>query len=210
MDAAEFAATYDVSRETLERLHILVDHLSRWTQKINLIAPGTLEDVWARHIADSAQLWELRPERCPSWIDLGSGAGFPGLVIAALSAETGVTAVTLVESDSRKAAFLTTAARHMGLHPKVLCARIETLREPPFSVVSARALASLPKLLDLAERLADSTTIFLFPKGRTARTELTDARRGWHIESTEIASRTEADATILRLTKIERQNAPNA
>jgi len=199
-------AHLDVSRETLERLRIFADLLTRWTRRINLVAPATVPEVWTRHILDSAQLWPLRPEPCPDWVDLGSGAGLPGLVIAALAAEGRLTAVTLVESDSRKSAFLITAAREMGLSPTVLTMRAEAVRLPPPAVISARALAPLPKLLDLAEPLIGPRTVCLFPKGARAHSELTAARAAWHTDVSEIASVTDPTATILRLQNIERRH----
>lgn len=206
MSEAAFLAQADVSRETLERLRIYVGLLLRWTARINLIAPGTAGQVWTRHILDSAQLWPLRPDPCPDWIDLGSGGGLPGLVIAALAAETGATAVTLVESDARKAAFLSTAAREMDVPATVIRERAERLRLPPPAVVSARALAPLDRLLDLAAHLIGPHTICLFPKGARAHSELTAARARWHTRVNEIASATNATATILRLHSIERRH----
>ncbi|MEO0622074.1 MAG: 16S rRNA (guanine(527)-N(7))-methyltransferase RsmG [Pseudomonadota bacterium] len=208
MDAATFRKAYGVSRETCERLETFAALLTRWTKRINLIAPKTLDTLWSRHIADSAQLWTLRPDACDTWLDLGSGGGLPGLVIAAIAAEETRIQITLVESDGRKSAFLATAAREMNLSPTIVTERIESLRLPKSSVISARALAPLPKLLELAAPHAAPETVFLFPKGRNARSELTEAQRHWHIEQTEIASRTEADATILKITRAERRHDP--
>lgn len=202
--AAEFAAAHDVSRETLARLETFAALLTRWTRRINLIAPSTLPDLWTRHIADSAQLFPLAPPEARRWLDLGSGAGFPGLVIAAIAAERAPgLAVTLVEADTRKAAFLAAAAREMGLAPEIRTERIEalTLAEPP-DVISARALAPLTDLCAHAARLGHPNTVCLFPKGARAISELTEATRHWHYHVTKIASCTDTAATILRLTDI--------
>src|SRR6202012_3891299 len=139
-----------VSRETLERLEALVGILARWQKTINLIGKGTLDDVWTRHILDSAQLLPLLPPEAKTLTDLGSGAGFPGLVLAALRPDLDV---VLVEADARKAAFLGEAGRKMGLpkQPKLLIGRIESLKPAKADVVTARALAPLTKLLLWAE-----------------------------------------------------------
>ncbi|GMG84986.1 16S rRNA (guanine(527)-N(7))-methyltransferase RsmG [Paralimibaculum aggregatum] len=203
MSPEAFARAFDVSRETLARLEIFARVLETWTRRINLIAPSTVPELWSRHIADCAQLWPLRPAGARSWVDLGAGAGLPGLVIAALAAEAGGPAVTLVESDRRKAAFLATAAREMGLAPAIRAERIEALALPaPPEVISARALAPLPALLAHAARLGGPETVALFPKGARADSELTAAAERWHYHVTKIASRTDGNATILRLTHI--------
>lgn len=207
MTPEEVASEFDVSRETLDRLRILADRLRLWTRKINLVSAATLPHVWARHIADSAQLFPLRPTPCETWVDLGVGAGFPGLVIAAMAADTDPRiSVTLVESDARKAAFLADAARAMDLAPTILPRRIESLDRLAPSVLSARALAPLPDLLAHAERIAGPETTLLFPKGASVDSELTAARHDWHITCHKIQSRTESGAAILRITGIERKS----
>lgn len=189
-----------VSRETSERLDLLAALVRKWTPRINLIAPATVAELESRHIADSLQLWDLRPATPRNWIDLGSGGGFPGLVIAACAPDL---PVTLVESDQRKAVFLRTAAREMGLAPDVICARIEAVPPRPFDVVSARALAPLDRLLPLARPFVAPGGVALFPKGRGADSELTAARAGWHIRAEAIPSRTDPAGTILRLLEFE-------
>lgn len=189
-----------VSRETAERLDLLAALVRKWTPRINLIAPATVAELESRHIADSLQLWDLRPATLRNWIDLGSGGGFPGLVIAACAPGL---PVTLVESDQRKAVFLRTAAREMGLAPEVICARIEAVPPRPFDVVSARALAPLDRLLPLARPFVAPGGVALFPKGRGADSELTAARTGWHIRAEAIPSRTDPAGTILRLLEFE-------
>jgi len=191
-----FAAAFDVSRETLGRLETFADLLTRWTRRINLVSPGSLPELWHRHIADSAQLAGLAPPEAAIWLDLGSGGGLPGLVVAALRPGT---AVTLVESDQRKAAFLRSAAFEMGLSVSVLARRIEDLPAGAPDVLSARALAPLPRLLSLAARCAGPETVLLLPKGGRAESELTAASADWHTEAEVIPSRTDRDGVILRI-----------
>ncbi len=206
----EFRREFGVSRETLERLTVYVELLTRWTRKINLVAPSTLSEIWSRHIADSAQVWSLRPENARSWIDLGSGGGLPGLVIGAMAAEAAPDMdLTLIESDQRKAVFLRTAAREMGLEMRVIAARIETL-SGEYDVISARALAPLTKLLSYAAPLAHPGTICLFHKGASAESELTEARRDWHIEARRTPSRVDPRSQIIEIQEFSRVRTAEA
>lgn len=204
MTAAEFAREFDVSRETCARLDAYTVILERWNARINLVARSTLDAVWVRHIRDSAQLLHLAPEGAARWIDLGSGAGLPGLPVAAIAAEKrpGLR-VTLVESDTRKAAFLATAARTMGLDVIVDPRRIEDIAPAAFDVVSARALAPLDRLCRLAHRFSGPGTVFLFPKGAGVDSELTAAAANWHIHAERVASRTDPAAAVLRILELE-------
>lgn len=178
--------------------------LARWNRRINLVAPGTLENAWERHVADSAQLFELRPAGAQSWIDLGAGGGLPGLPVAALAAEKAPELrVTLVEAGRRKAAFLASAAREMGLDIAIESRRIEDMPASPYDVVSARALAPLDRLCSLAHRFGGPGTVFLFPKGRQFDSELTAATARWHIQAERIASRTDPEAAVLRISELE-------
>ena len=204
MTPAEISRKFNVSRETCERLEAYVALLTRWNARINLVAPTTIETAWTRHIADSTQLFDLAPASASSWIDLGSGAGLPGLPIAALAAEKSPGLhVTLVESDTRKAAFLTTAAREMSLDVTIEARRIGALAARPYDVVSARALAPLDRLCALAHRFSGRSTIFLFPKGARLDSELTATTASWHIRAERIASRTDPEATVLRILELE-------
>ena len=204
MTPAEFSREFDVSRETCQRLEAYIALLARWNARINLVAPATIKTAWTRHVADSAQLFDLAPESASSWLDLGSGAGLPGLPVAALAAEKAPDLhVTLVESDTRKAAFLATAAREMDLEVTVEPHRIEALTPRPYDVVSARALAPLGRLCALAHRFSGRGTVFLFPKGARVDSELTAATAGWHIRAERIASRTDPEATVLRILELE-------
>ena len=198
------AADLNVSRETFEKLELLERELRRWQAIKNLVGPATLDRIWDRHIVDSLQLLDLAPD-AGTWLDLGAGAGFPGLVLAIAGAERGLQ-VHLVESNSRKCAFLRHIARLTGASAKVHEARLETV-VPGFvgkaDVVSARALASLPLLLDWTEPLLKAGTMGLFPKGRDAEIELTEARKKWTFEAEILPSTTDPEARILRITSIE-------
>jgi 16S rRNA (guanine527-N7)-methyltransferase len=194
----------NVSRETHEKLDLLERELRRWQAIKNLVGPATLDHIWDRHIVDSLQLLELVPE-ARTWIDLGSGAGFPGLVLAIAGQERGLK-VHLVESNSRKCAFLRQIARLTGAAAMVHEARLETVI-PGFvgkvDVVSARALASLTQLLEWTEPMLKTGTIGLFPKGREVESELTEARKRWTFKADILPSRTDSEARILRITSIE-------
>lgn len=193
----------DVSPGTLERLEAFEALARRWTERINLVAPSTVPDLWTRHIADSAQLWPLAPKGARTWADLGSGGGFPGLVIAILAAETGTPHVTLIESDQRKCAFLRTAARELGLKATILDQRAEAAPPQGAAVVSARALAPLPALLPLVARHLAPGGTALLPKGRDFATELDAARaKGWTFQADALESRTDPAARILRLKEL--------
>lgn len=186
----EFVEYFDISRETLELLDIYANTLQHWQKTINLVAPSTLDSVWQRHFADSAQLLKLAPENVTSWVDLGSGAGFPGLVIAILihgkrGAEAG-SVVRLIESDARKAAFLGEIARRTSVAVDIVPRRIELSSTQanfePVEVVTARALAPLERLLGLAYRFFNDGTIGLFPKGRDVEREIEAARKDWQFD----------------------------
>lgn len=197
----DFAKAFGVSRETLERLKIYESLLQRWQKTINLVAPSTLTHIWARHFADSAQILALAPPDPKTWVDLGSGAGFPGLVVATLLAPKGQTKITLVESDSRKAAFLRETARELAVPVDILPLRIEAAATrvslKRACVVSARALAPMPRLLALAHPFCGPTTTCLFLKGREAQRELQTAETEWNFESELVPSATDPEGRIV-------------
>lgn len=200
------AAACSVPRETVEPLRELADLVAHWNRRINLLSRGEAADLWHRHVLDSAQLYPLAPPDAATWLDLGSGAGFPGLVCATLARSCGRSiAFTLVESDTRKAAFLREAVRHLSLEAAVIDRRIEALSLAPQDVISARALAPLDRLLDYAHPFCHAGTRLLFPKGRQADSELTLARRGWHIRAIRVPSRTDPEGTILKISEVRRR-----
>ena len=188
-----------VSRETRIHLRNLLILLRRWNIRINLVADAPEEEQWHRHILDSLQLVPLLPTSPDPLVDLGSGAGFPGLVLAiATGCET-----HLIEADRRKAAFLIEASRHLGLtRVTVLPTRIEQASPPPARVITARAFAPLSGLLPHAHRLLIPGGVALFPKGRTVEEELTAAAPDWTMQVERFPSRTDPSATILRLSEI--------
>ncbi|HEY9213702.1 MAG TPA: 16S rRNA (guanine(527)-N(7))-methyltransferase RsmG, partial [Ancylobacter sp.] len=184
-DRARALKLTPVSRETEDRLVAIVALLEKWQRTINLIAPATLPHIWTRHIADSLQLVALAGG-ANNWVDLGSGGGFPGLVVAAAMAERPDANIILIESDTRKAAFLREAARIAELPATVLPARIEAVAEtiaPGVEIVSARALAPLPRLLELALPFLAQGATGLFLKGQDVDNELTEASKSWKIEA---------------------------
>lgn len=203
-----FAAATGVSRETLARLETYAGLLARWNRTINLVAASSLAELWSRHMLDSAQLLPLLPpapqDRPRRLLDLGSGAGFPGLVLAILGAGE----VHLVESDRRKAAFLREVARATGTEIVLHRARLEELAPFDVDVVTARGFAPLPRLLALAApflrpRGPHPGGVALLLKGRDAQAELTAAAETWHIHCEVLPSRTESTAKILRLTLLD-------
>lgn len=200
LTAAETARLLDVSRETTERLAVYLDLLSRWQATINLVGPATLADPWRRHILDSGQLWALWPAGGRRLVDLGSGAGLPGLVLAILGAPE----THLVESDRRKAAFLREAARATGADVTVHACRSEAAPPLEADVLTARALAPLADLLGMAERFILPTTVCLFPKGRTAAAELAAAQRCWQMSVDIRPSLSDREASLLVLRQVSR------
>jgi 16S rRNA (guanine527-N7)-methyltransferase len=199
-DRAHALALVNVSRETLARLDAFVALLLTWQQRINLIAPSTVASVWVRHVADSLQLLPLAPasDRPPVWADLGSGAGFPGLVIACALADVPGARMHLIESNAKKAAFLREAVRQTGAAADVHAARIEDVRLPSrIDVVTARALAPLYALLTMAAPLLQSGAQGLFLKGQDVEQELTEATKYWTIQADLIPSKTSASGRVL-------------
>jgi 16S rRNA (guanine527-N7)-methyltransferase len=198
----DFARAFDVPRETTDRLALYADRLQNWQRAVNLVAPSTLDEVWHRHFADSAQLLALAPE-AKIWLDLGSGGGFPGLVIAIMLANHENRIVHLVESNSRKCAFLADVARSTGTSVQIHQARIEDAarggRIGRVDVVTSRALAPLARLLGLAHGFFAEETIGLFLKGRDASQEIEEARKHWQFEVETVSSRTGGDGAVVEV-----------
>ena len=199
-----FAAATNAAPDTLARLDIYVGLLHKWQKRINLVGRGTLDDVWRRHMLDSAQLLPLLASRVaagpPVILDMGCGAGFPGLVLAIM----GDCTAHLVESDSRKCAFLfevmaQTGVKNVHLHN----VRMETLAPFAVDIVTSRALASLDKLLDMAEPFLAPQTQCLFLKGQKAQEELTETLKTRTMDTVMIQSQTYPSGTILKLSNIQ-------
>ncbi len=196
-----------VSRETRERLEHFVSLFQKWAKSINLTAPSTLDDAWSRHIADSAQIFQLQSSPA-TWVDLGSGGGFPGIVTAIFLAELKEGWVHLVESNNKKAAFLRTALRETGARGSVHPVRIE---EAPSivadcSFVSARALADLSTLFDFIEPWSQRNVDLraYLHKGRDYRTEIDKAHGGWGFDLVEHRSAVEKDSVVLEIFNLQR------
>ena len=197
-DKARALALFPVSRETQNRLELLVETLLRWQNRLNLIANSTVGEVWTRHVADSLQLLPLAP-KARTWIDLGAGGGFPGMVVACALADEAGTRVHLVESNGKKAAFLREAVRATGAPAVVHAIRAEKFGEScaePIDAVTARALAPLKTLCDQAFPFISRGAIGLFPKGQDIDVELTEAAKYWRLEASKVPSKTSPEGSI--------------
>jgi 16S rRNA (guanine527-N7)-methyltransferase len=200
----ESLSPYNVSRESLDRLEILVHLLLDWQKHINLIAPSTIPDVWSRHVIDSLQLVPLLPANTQAIADLGSGAGFPALVLAAVQPAT----VHMYESNSKKVAFMHEALRQMKcsavVHRERLEARQTPVLMPKVQVVTARAFAPLPLLLDLAEPFMRGGATALFHKGQDIDTELAEAAKSWTLTAHKHQSVIDSHSVILEVKELAR------
>jgi 16S rRNA (guanine527-N7)-methyltransferase len=188
--------TLHVSRETMDRLGQFAAYLTCEAASQNLVSASTLDQIWARHIVDSAQLLTLLPnDSWRNWLDLGSGAGFPGIIIAVLTGKP----VTLLESRARRIEYLQRAVEMLGLEKNVDVAGVplEKFKTKQYAVISARAFAPLPRLLTGAARFSTENTIWLLPKGRNAATELAEAQKSWDLMFHVKQSITDSDAGIL-------------
>jgi 16S rRNA (guanine527-N7)-methyltransferase len=195
----EFAASTGVSRETLARLKAYADLLADWNARHNLVARSTLPDLWHRHMWDSAQLVPLIPQTAHTLADLGSGAGFPGLVLAAMRPDL---KITLHEATTKKCAFLQAAADRMGLTVAIRNARLEDLGPQTFDVVTARAVAPLPLLLDYAHRFTGPNSVCLFLRGQNVGSELTEASKYWNMKVSQVPSQTDPSAAIVTVREL--------
>ena len=205
MDRDEFAERANVSRETIEKLSVYADLLKKWTPSINLVAKSTLANLWHRHFLDSAQVLDLARLESGHWVDIGTGGGFPGLVVAVISAEKHPEyQFTFVESDARKSEFLRTVIRNLSLTAKVVTKRIEEVECLNADILSVRALASLSILAGYAEQHLKPTGRAIFMKGASFRRELDEALETWEFQSEEYASITDDAAVILKLGDIKR------
>ncbi len=200
MDESDVKGRLDVPRETIERLDAFAALLRDENGRQNLVSKGSLEALWDRHILDSAQIARFAPKDARRWLDLGTGAGFPGLLIPLFHSAS----VVLVESRRLRAEFLRTAASILEVTDRVeiLNAKLESVPARPFDVISARAFAPLPKLLALAERFSTPGTVWILPKGRNAKSELDAARSSWQGDFRLEPSLTDADAGIIVATRV--------
>ena len=194
-----------VSRGTQERLEYFASLFTKWAKSINLVAPSTLGQLWSRHIEDSAQIFQLSPEPA-TWIDFGSGGGFPGVITAILLADIGDGWVHLVESNQKKAAFLRVALRECNARGSVHAKRIEdvAIEVPEVQRISARAIADLDLLCEFSApwMTANAETVAFFHKGRDYQSEIAKARGRWQFDLVRHQSKIEADSVILELRSI--------
>jgi 16S rRNA (guanine527-N7)-methyltransferase len=202
MTEQDFLRLVPVSRETQERLEAYAALLTKWQAKINLVGPATLPDLWCRHMLDSAQLFSRLP--VGPVLDLGSGAGFPGLVLAILRGSKEQGEIHMVESDARKCAFLREVARVTEAPAVIHNCRIESLSPFPVSAITARALAPLVKLLEMAESFLTPGVECLFLKGRNSEEELTQTAKDWMMQVERIASLADPSGIILHLKEVHR------
>lgn len=201
----DFASRFDVSRETMEKLEIYATLLRKWTKHINLVAPGTVDVLWERHFTDSAQILTLGPEAATRWVDLGSGGGFPGAVVALMASATRPDFImTLIESDQRKATFLRSVARETDTKLNVFAERAEAANPSHADIVTARALAPLELLLGYVSHHIGENGIALLPKGANASSEVELARKTWSFTCESLPSMTDNQAAILKIGDIKR------
>ena len=204
-DKAEALRLLPVSRETEARLGRFVETLLRWQDKLNLIGNSTIGEIWTRHVADSLQLLPLAPQ-ARTWVDLGSGGGFPGMVVACALAGKAGARVHLIESNKKKAAFLREAVGVTGAPAVVYAIRAEKFGEScaePVDVVTARALAPLKTLCGQAFPFLSRGAIALFPKGQDIDTELTEAAKYWRLEASKVPSKTSPEGSIILIRALE-------
>ncbi|KIC20543.1 16S rRNA (guanine(527)-N(7))-methyltransferase RsmG [Leisingera sp. ANG-Vp] len=204
MSKKRILESLNVSRETMQRLEIFEQVIQKWNPKINLVSKASLDQLWTRHIADSVQVFRCVGQ-VDHWVDIGSGGGFPGLIISVLAAdEAPAMKVTLIESDQRKSAFLRTAARECGAAVTVLTERIEKAPPQNADVLSARALADLSLLLEFSERHLKEAGTAVFPKGESWKKEVDNAREQWRFDAEPVRSLTEQEAVILKIRGVAR------
>jgi len=201
--ASFLPAGLEASGETLGRLKEFERLLGHWNRPAGLVSGLSLEDCRVRHFQDSAQLFRFWPEDAREWMDLGSGGGFPAIVLACLGAEKRPgTRFLLVESNRRKHLFLSTAIRKLQINAEAVCARVKSLDTRRADVVSARALAPLPRLLDYACRHLAADGLCVFPKGRRFEAEIAEARKDWRFELQRKPSLTSPSSAILLISQV--------
>jgi 16S rRNA (guanine527-N7)-methyltransferase len=206
----EFAALSGVSRETLARLKIHADMLVDWNARQNLVSAGSLEDLWGRHFWDSAQLVPYIPNSAASLVDLGSGAGFPGLVVAEILRERPGFRVVLFEATAKKCRFLEAVATRLSLLAEIKQVRIEDAAPEIFDIVTARACAPMTKLLAYAQRFWGRKSVGLFLKGQNVEVELTESNKSWRMDMVRHQSRSDPSGVILEIRELHRVVARNS
>ena len=201
----DFARESDVSRETLADYQAWHALLLKWNRKINLVSPTALDDFWRRHALDSWQIWPHVPENAENFIDLGSGAGFPGLAMAMGCKARGLGSVTLVESAGKKTTFLRTVIRELTLPATATSERAEEITPKAYDVITARAFAPLPRLFSYAQPFWGEGTVGLFLKGEAAQEELTQASKEWRYNVETVPSLSDVTGCLLKITELRRR-----
>ena len=201
----DFARDSDVSRETLADYQAWHALLMKWNRKINLVSPTAMDDFWRRHALDSWQIWPHIPETASKFIDLGSGAGFPGLAMAIGCKARGQGDVTLVESAGKKTTFLRTVIRELSLPAFASSERAEKIDSEPHDIITARAFAPLPRLFSYAQPFWGERTIGLFLKGEAVSEELTKASKEWTYDVEIIPSQSNVTGCLLKITELRRR-----
>lgn len=198
----DFAKDSDVSRETLADYQAWQALLLKWNRKINLVSPTALDDFWRRHALDSWQIWPHISDKAENFIDLGSGAGFPGLAVAMGCKARGQGQVTLVESAGKKTSFLRTVIRELTLPANATSERAESIKPKAYDVISARAFAPLPRLFSYAQPFWGEGTTGLFLKGEAVQEELTEASKEWTYDAEIIPSLSNVTGCLLKITEL--------
>jgi len=199
------AREFKVSRETMSDLNAFVELTLKWNPKINLIGSSTISKIWSRHIADSLQLKNAVPDQISTWTDIGTGGGYPGMIMAIVLRDIHPRCrITLIDSDTRKTIFLKTVARELKLDIEVICNRIQNVVPIPSDLVSARALAPLSDLLSLAQPFLKPDGYCLFQKGGDVDSELTTAAQSWNMSVERIPSVTDSNGVILKIGELAR------
>lgn len=202
---SEFQDAFNVSRETIARLDAYAALIEKWNPAINLISKSTIGTLWQRHFHDSAQIFRFGPPTPCHWVDLGSGGGFPALILSILAVEhCPEHRFTLVESDLRKSVFLQTVIRELNLNATVIAKRIEKIGPLKADILTARALSSLDKLLEYAELHLDPNGFALFPKGEKYKNEIDEAVTRWNYQIEEFKSTTNQHGALLKIGDISR------
>lgn len=200
----DFSSQFGVSRETIERLKIYAAMLAEWNARTNLVSKASLKEAWRRHFLDSAQLAPLVPEPANSLVDLGSGAGFPGLVLAEILRQRKAFRVVLYEATGKKCRFLEAVAQKLNLEVEIRNVRIEDAPPEPFDVIVARALAPLERLLPYAQRFWGPNSTALFLKGQNVGGELTQGAKSWNMKVQWHPSQSDPSGAVLRVTELHR------
>lgn len=204
-----FCDTYNVSRETYSKLELYCQTLIEWQNKINLVSNNSLQDVWNRHFADSAQLFKLIPDNAKTLVDIGSGAGFPGMVLAIISNEkTPYLKTTLVESIRKKTLYLNYVKDSIDVkNLEIINDRAESIKNQKYDVITSRAVTALANLLAYAEKLLDKNGICIFPKGSNYQKEIDDAKKIWKFSLDVVQSSTSEEGKILIISNLTKKGS---